>query len=95
MGSEVTPGPASRRPWSSIVRDADVRVGLVTAAALLVQAVVAKNVLHVTLDFASQYASMWVFLAFMWVGRKDRASELGAICTVLAVTAAVLVLYAF
>jgi len=69
-------------------------VALVTAAALLVQAVVAKNVLDVELDVVSQNAALWVFIVFLISGARDRATEIGTVVVVVAVTAAVLGLYA-
>ena len=74
--------------------DAQVRVALVTAVALMVQAVLAKNVLDVELDIISQYAALWVFIAFQLGGRHDRLTELGTDAAVILVTAAVLILYA-
>jgi hypothetical protein len=66
----------------------------VTAAALLVQAVVAKNVLDVELDFVSQLGALWVFLVFLLSGKRDRVSELGTDAVIVLVTVAVLGLYA-
>jgi hypothetical protein len=74
--------------------DAQVRVALVTAVALMVQAVLAKNVLDVELDFISQYAALWVFIGFQLGARRDRLAELGTDAAVVLVTAAVLILYA-
>jgi hypothetical protein len=74
--------------------DAQVRVALVTAVALLVQAVLAKNVLDVELDFISQFSALWVFIVFQLTGRNDRLAELGADAVIVLVTAAVLILYA-
>lgn len=74
--------------------DPQVRVALVTAVALMVQAVVAKNILDVRLDFTSQFAALWVFIVFLVSGQRDRVAELSAAAAVLVVTAAVLILYA-
>jgi hypothetical protein len=76
------------------LQDSEVRVALVVAACLLAEAVVAKNVLDVHLDAMSQLAAMWVWLVYSWSGRRDRASELGAMAVAVLVTVAVLVLYA-
>lgn len=83
--------------WHRISRalgDAQVRLALLTAAALMVQAVLAKNVLDVTLDFVSQFAVLWVFIVFQLSGLRDRRSELAFAAAVVFVTAAVLALYA-
>ena len=74
--------------------DAQVRVALVTAVALMVQAVLAKNVLDVELDFISQYAALWVFIVFELSGRRDRLAELATAAVIVLVTAAILILYA-
>jgi hypothetical protein len=43
--------------------DPQVRIALLAALALVVEAVVAKNILDVRLDFISQFAALWVFIA--------------------------------
>lgn len=73
--------------------DAQVRVALLAALALMVEAVLAKNVLEVELDFVSQFVAMWVFIAFQVSGRRDRISELAASVAIVLGTAAVLVVY--
>ena len=74
------------------------RLSLVVAACLLVEAVVAKNVLEVELDVFSQFAAPWVYIAFLVTGLRDRSSSIAfafafAFATIGA-TAAVLALYA-
>ena len=54
----------------------EVRVALVVAACLLVEAIIAKNVLDVQLGFFSQFGALWVWIAYTVVGRRDRAAEL-------------------
>jgi hypothetical protein len=84
-----------KRHWlPQALGDAEVRVALVTAVALMVQAVLAKSVLDVELDFISQFAALWVFIAFQVSGRRDRVAEFGADAAIVLVTAAVLILYA-
>jgi hypothetical protein len=73
---------------------AETRVALVAALALVVQAVLAKNVLEVELDYWSQFAALWVFIVFLIGEQRDRRAELGYIAAIVAVTAAVLLLYA-
>ena len=72
----------------------EVWVALVTAVVLLAQAVIAKNVLEAELDVVSQYAALWVFVAFLISGERGRAAEIGTAVAVVAVACAVLVLYA-
>jgi len=76
------------------VRDPQVRIALLAAVALLVEAVVAKNVLDVRLDFISQFAGLWIFIAFQVSGRRDRLAELAAGAAIVVATAAVLIVYA-
>jgi hypothetical protein len=76
------------------VRDPKVRIALLAAVALLVEAAVAKNILDVRLDFISQFAPLWVFIAFQVSGRRDRLAEITAGVAVVVATVAVLVVYA-
>lgn len=86
---------SSRGPtWRRQLNDPQVRVGLVAAACLLVEAVIAKNVLDVELDFMSQLAPMWIFIVYQLSGLRDRTSEIGFMISIVLVTAAILVLYA-
>ena len=75
------------------LRDAQVRVALLAAVALVVEAVLAKNVLDVEMNFVSQLLAMWVFIAFQVSGRRDHISELAASVAIVLGTAAVLVVY--
>jgi len=72
-----------------------VRVALVAAACLLAEAIIAKNVLDVQLDFVSQFGALWVWLAYTLVGRRDRAAELATMFAAVLATAAILIVYAF
>lgn len=87
--SHGSPAPRRRR------LTAEVWLALVTAAALMAQAVIAKNVLDAELDFVSQYAALWVFIVFLVSGERGRAAEIGTAAAVVAVAGAVLALYAF
>lgn len=77
-----------------ILAQPEVRVALVAAVCLLVEAVVAKNVLGVQLDPGSQLAALWVWLVFTLAGRRDRVAELAAMAAAILATAAILLLYA-
>ena len=79
--------------WRRQLNDPQVRVGLVTAACLLVEAVIAKNMLDVQLDFFSQLAPMWIFIVYQVSGLRDRTSEIAFMITIVLVTAAILILY--
>ena len=80
--------------WRRQIGDPQVVVSLVAAACLLVEAVIAKNVIDVELDFFSQFVPMWIFLAYLVSGVRDRRSEFAFIAVIILATAAVLVLYA-
>ena len=84
----------SRVSWRDQIRDPLVTVALVAAACLLVEAVIAKNVIDVELDFFSQFAPLWIFIAYLVSGLRDRTSEIAFIAAIILATAAVLVLYA-
>ena len=76
------------------IRDPQIMVALVAAVCLLVEAVIAKNVIDVELDVFSQFAPMWIFIAYLVSGRRDRASEIAFIAVIILATAAILALYA-
>lgn len=77
-----------------LLESPQLRVALLTAAALLVEVAVAKNVLDVELNFFSMLAPFWVFTAYQVSGRRDRTSEIVASIAVVLATAAVLLVYA-
>lgn len=85
---------AGRGSWRGRVHDPQVRVALVAAACLLVQAVVAKNVLDVELDFVSQFAALWIFIGYQFSGFRNRSTEIAFMAVMVLATAAILVLYA-
>ncbi|MBE0611071.1 MAG: hypothetical protein IH609_16940 [Dehalococcoidia bacterium] len=87
---QPSPQHSRSRRFLGAFDDPQVRVSLVAAVALLVQAVLAKNVLDVELDIISQYAALWVFVAYLASGARSRSSEIIASVAVVAVTAAVL-----
>ncbi len=77
---------------------AEIKVSIVTAACILALAVITKNVLDVQLDFISQYAPSWMFIVYIITRgqeKKFRHEALYWSAAIIAVTAAVLVLYSF
>ena len=80
--------------WRRHIRDPQVVVSLVAAACVIVEAVIAKNVIDVELDFFSQLAPMWIFIIYLVSGLRDRTSEIAFITAIILATAAILVLYA-
>jgi hypothetical protein len=87
--------PTSSQPWRRRIGDPLVTVSLVAAACLLLEAVIAKNVIEVELNLFSQLAPLWIFIAYLVSGLRDRRSEVAFIAVIILATAAVLVLYAF
>jgi hypothetical protein len=85
---------ASRVSWRDQIGDPLVTVAFVAAACVLVEAVIAKNVIDVELDFFSQFAPLWIFIAYLVSGLRDRTSEIAFIAVIILATAAILVLYA-
>ncbi|MGE0601178.1 MAG: hypothetical protein AB7J35_17510 [Dehalococcoidia bacterium] len=75
------------------LHEPQVRVALVTAVVLIVQSVLAKNVLDLELDFLSQNAPLLVFIAFLLGGSRSRSTEIAFDVTIVAVSAALLLLY--
>ncbi|MGE0229416.1 MAG: hypothetical protein AB7I38_06300 [Dehalococcoidia bacterium] len=73
--------------------DREVRPALLTAVVLLAQAVVAKNVLDVELDILSQFAPLYVFIAYQVSQLRTRSAELAFSATIVLVSVAVLALY--
>jgi hypothetical protein len=86
--------PHSGVSWRRQIRDPQVAVALVAGACALVEAVIAKNVIDVKLDVFSQLAPVWIFIAYMVSGLRDRTSEIAFTAAIVLATAAVLVLYA-
>ena len=77
----------------------EVKISLITATCILALAVISKNVLHVQLDFVSQYGPVWILMAY--IGSKEKTKE-SKICgsflfwslAIILATLAILVLYA-
>jgi hypothetical protein len=90
----MTAAPGHRRTPRLFDRP-EIRVGGVAVAALIVEAVLARVVLDVHLNFFAQLAALWVFAAYKLSGRRDRISEVVASIAVIAVTTAVLLVYGF
>jgi hypothetical protein len=89
----ASPHHASEHRRRAALDDPQVRVGLLAAAALLVEAVLAKSVLDLQLNFFAQLAALWVFVAYKLNGRRDRLTETAASVAVVVVTATVLLVY--
>jgi hypothetical protein len=84
----------SRVSWQEQIRDPLVTVALVAAVCLLIEAVIARNMIDVELDFFSQFAPLWIFIAYLVSGLRDRTSQIAFIAVTISATAATLILYA-
>jgi hypothetical protein len=91
----IHPEHAPRHRLAGMLHDAYVRVALLTGTALLVEAVLAKAVLDVQLNFFAQFAPLWVLLAFRVSGQRGRRAEIVASVCVIAMTVGVLLVYGF
>jgi len=77
----------------------ELKVSLVTVVCILALAVISKNILHVQMDFVSQYAPIWMFVVYIITREKAKASK---ICgrplfwsiSIVLITLAILVVYA-
>jgi hypothetical protein len=75
----------------------EVKVSLVTAACILVLAIISKG-FSLQLDFISQYAPSWTFVVYIITrdqAKKCSHETLYWSVAIVAVTAAVLALYSF
>ena len=90
-GDKLSAGGVS---WRRQIQDPQVRVALVAAACLLLEAVIAKNVIDAELDFGSQLAAMWIYIVYLLSGPRNRASEIAFMATMILATVAILVVYA-
>ena len=61
---------------------------------LVLEAVIAKNVIDAELDFISRFAPFWVFIAYLVSGLRDRVSEISFMAAIVVTTVGVLVLSA-
>ena len=84
--------PARRLP--GVLDNPQVRVGLLTVAALLVEWVLAWTVLDVELDFFALLAPFFVFTAYKVSGQRGRTAEIVASAGVVVATVTVLLVYA-
>lgn len=95
--TQATASPASAPPrrLPSVFANPQVRVGLLTVAALLVEWVLARTVLDVELSFFALLAPFFVFTAYKVSGQRGRTAEIVASVAVVVAAAAVLLVYAF
>jgi hypothetical protein len=92
--TSTPPAPAPRRRLPGVLANPHVRVGLLTVAALLVEAVLARTVLDVEIAFFALLAPFFVFTAYKVSGQRGRTAEIVASVAVVVATAAVMLVYA-
>ena len=92
--SSVMHPPHGDAIWRRAIGDSQVRVALVAASCLVLEAVIAKNVIDAELDFVSRFAPFWVFIAYLVSGLRDRVSEISFMAAIVVTTVGVLVLSA-
>jgi hypothetical protein len=71
-----------------------IRIAAVVAGCLIVEAIVAKNVMDVTVDIVAFLAPLWVFAVSQAWPAKDRAFEIATMVLAIGATAGVLTFYA-
>jgi hypothetical protein len=71
-----------------------IRIALVVAACLIVEAIVAKNVMDVTVNVVAFLAPLWVFALSQAWPTKDKAFEFATMLFATGATAGVLIFYA-
>jgi len=73
-------------------------VAIVAAACLMAETIIAKNVLNVQLDFASQYWPTWFVILYLILPNETKKSKCSSAwlwsLVMIAVTAAILLVYA-
>lgn len=73
----------------------EIRIATVVAACLLVEAIVAKNVMHVSVNIVAFLAPLWVFAVSLAWPAKDKATRIATSLLAIGATAGVLIYYAF
>jgi hypothetical protein len=71
-----------------------IRIAAVAVACLIVEAVVATNVMDVTVNIVAFLAPLWVFAVAQAWPTKDKLFEIATMLLAVAATAGVLVFYA-
>lgn len=71
-----------------------IRIAVVVVVCLIVEAVVAKNVMDVTVNTVAFLAPVWVFAISLSWPTNDRAFEIATMLLAIGSTAGVLIFYA-
>lgn len=73
---------------------AQIRIAAVVAACLIVEAIVVKNVMGVTVNIVAFLAPLWVFAVSLAWPTKDKTFEIATMLVAAGATAGVLIFYA-
>jgi hypothetical protein len=76
------------------LRTPQIRIAVVVTACLIVEAIVAKNVLDVTTNIVAFLAPLWVFAVSQAWPTKDKVFEIATMLLAIGATAGVLIFYA-
>ena len=71
-----------------------IRIAAVVAACLIVEAIVAKNVMDVTVNIVAFLAPLWVFAVSLAWPPKEKTFEIATMLLAVGATAGVLIFYA-
>ena len=71
-----------------------IRIAAVVAVCLIVEAIVAKNVVDVTVNIVAFLAPLWVFAVSQAWPTKDNVFEIATMLVAIGATAGVLIFYA-
>lgn len=71
-----------------------IRIAVVVAACLILEAVVAKNVMDVTVNIVAFLAPLWVFAVSLAWPTNEKIFEIAAMFLAVGATAGVLIFYA-
>jgi hypothetical protein len=84
----------SSHPLPHLFESPLVRVGLLTAVALLIEVLLMTYTLEANPSLFILLGPLWLFSIYKVSGRRDRISEMVASIAIVAVTAVVLIAYA-
>ena len=71
-----------------------IRVAVVVAACLIVEAIVAKNIMDVTINIVAFLLPLWVFAVSLAWPTEDKTLEIATMLIAVGATAGVLIFYA-
>jgi hypothetical protein len=87
-------GTHHRRRYAPQAWPPPIRVAAVVAACLIVEAIVAKNVMDVTINIVAFLAPLWVFAVSQAWPSKEQTFGIATMLLAIGATAGVLIFYA-